>query len=93
VSKIAEQTPLRLPAGTIERIDKVRWATETRADFLRRAVENEILFRENEFTGSKWVQCMEKINGLAFNNQCAARRIEQLSIETEHLKLELERLK
>lgn len=37
-----EQMPARFPEGTLTRIDAVRGADETRTDFLRVAVENEI---------------------------------------------------
>lgn len=41
-----EQTPARLPAGTLERIDEVLENGEKRADFLRKAVERELKRRE-----------------------------------------------
>ena len=37
-----EQMPARFPEGTLTRIDAVRGPEETRTDFLRVAVENEI---------------------------------------------------
>lgn len=41
-----EQTPARLPAGTLERMDAVLEDGEKRADFLREAVERELKRRE-----------------------------------------------
>jgi hypothetical protein len=41
-----EQTPARLPEGTLARIDKVLADDEGRADFLREAVERELKRRE-----------------------------------------------
>jgi predicted DNA-binding protein len=41
-----EQTPARLPAGTLDRIDAVLEDGERRADLLREAVEREIKRRE-----------------------------------------------
>lgn len=42
-----EQTPLRLPEGTLARIDAVLVGGETRADLLRVAVEKEVAKRES----------------------------------------------
>lgn len=41
-----DEAPGRFPAGTLERIDSVRGETESQADFLRVAVERELLRRE-----------------------------------------------
>ena len=41
-----EQTPARLPAGTLDRIDSVLDEDEARADFIRAAVERELKRRE-----------------------------------------------
>uniref|UniRef100_UPI003735F807 YlcI/YnfO family protein n=1 Tax=Xanthobacter autotrophicus (strain ATCC BAA-1158 / Py2) TaxID=78245 RepID=UPI003735F807 len=40
-----EQTPARLAEGTLERMDALLWEGESRADFLRAAVEREIRAR------------------------------------------------
>ncbi len=42
-----EQTPARLRAGTLARIDAVLAEKEKRSDFIREAVEREIERREN----------------------------------------------
>ena len=42
----AEQTPARLPAGTLDRIDAVMDEDEGRAEFIRVAVEKELKRRE-----------------------------------------------
>ena len=88
MSKIAEVTPARFPAGTLARIDKVLNRGEPRADFIRKAVENEIGNRD-----PMWLECTERIDVLSFNARQSARRIEQLSIDIAHLKLEMEKLK
>jgi len=41
-----EQTPARLPAGTLARIDRVLEDGEKRADLIRRAIERELRLRE-----------------------------------------------
>lgn len=41
-----EQTPARLPAGTLARIEAVLKPKEARSDFIRRAVETELKKRE-----------------------------------------------
>ena len=41
-----DEAPGRFPAGTLDRIDKVRAEYESQADFLRVAVERELLRRE-----------------------------------------------
>ena len=41
-----EQTPARLPAGTLDRIDGVLADREKRANFIRAAVERELKRRE-----------------------------------------------
>ena len=41
-----EQTPVRLPAGKLARIDRVLKEGEKRADFLREAVTRELRRRE-----------------------------------------------
>jgi metal-responsive CopG/Arc/MetJ family transcriptional regulator len=41
-----EQTPARVPAGTLKRIDDVLREGEKRADFIRTAIEREIKRRE-----------------------------------------------
>ncbi len=43
-----EQTPARLPAGTLSRIDDVLATKEKRADLIREAVEREIKRRERQ---------------------------------------------
>lgn len=43
-----EQTPARLPAGTLDRIDAVLEESENRSDFLRMAVERELKRRERK---------------------------------------------
>lgn len=88
MSKIAEVTPARFPRGTLARIDEVLEAGEHRSDFLRKAVENEIGHRD-----PMWLECVERIDALAFNARQSARRIEQLNIEMAYLKLELEKLR
>ena len=88
MSKIAEVTPARFPAGTFTRIDKVLNKGEPRSDFIRKAVENEIGNRD-----PMWLECIGRIDVLSFNARQSARRIEQLSIEVAHLKLEMEKLK
>ena len=45
-----EQTPARLPAGTLDRIDAVLSDGEKRADFIRSAVERELKRRERKAT-------------------------------------------
>ena len=88
MSKIAEVTPARFPRGTLARIDKGLNKGEPRSDFIRKAVENEIGNRD-----PMWLECTERIDVLTFNARQFARRIEQLSIEIEHLKLDVEKLK
>lgn len=41
-----EQTPARLRAGTLTRIDKVLKGKEKRSDFIREAIEREVSRRE-----------------------------------------------
>jgi hypothetical protein len=41
-----EQTPARLPAGTLNRIDAVLGDDENRADFIRSSIERELKRRE-----------------------------------------------
>ena len=41
-----EQTPARVPAGTLKRIDDVLRDGEKRADFIRAAIERELKRRE-----------------------------------------------
>lgn len=41
-----EQTPARFPEGTLERIDRLLEDGETRADFIRDAVERELMRRQ-----------------------------------------------
>jgi metal-responsive CopG/Arc/MetJ family transcriptional regulator len=41
-----EQTPARLPAGTLDRIDAVLDDGENRSDFIRSAIERELKRRE-----------------------------------------------
>jgi hypothetical protein len=43
-----EQTPARLPAGTLARIEKVLEPTEARSDFIRQAIETELKRREKQ---------------------------------------------
>lgn len=43
-----EQTPARLPAGTLERIDATLDDGEKRSDFIRVAVEKELKRRERK---------------------------------------------
>lgn len=43
-----EQTPARLPAGTLERIDAVLDEGENRSDLIREAIEREIRRRERK---------------------------------------------
>lgn len=43
-----DQTPARLPAGTLARIDAVLDEGETRADLIRLAVERELKRRERK---------------------------------------------
>lgn len=45
-----EQTPARLPTGTLDRIDAVLESTEKRSDFIRKAVERELRRRERKAT-------------------------------------------
>ena len=47
-----EQTPARLRAGTLARIDAVLGEKEKRSDFIREAVEREIERRENKASSS-----------------------------------------
>lgn len=42
----AEQMPLRLPEGTVARIDKALADKETRTDMVRDAIERELARRE-----------------------------------------------
>ena len=42
----AEQTPARLPAGTLDRIDAVLDEDENRSSFIRAAIEKELKRRE-----------------------------------------------
>jgi len=87
MSKIAEVTPARFPAGTLARIDKVLNKGEPRSDFIRKAVENEIGNRD-----PMWLECIQRIDVLSFKARQTERRIEQLNIEIEWLKLEVARL-
>jgi len=48
-----EQLLARLPAGTRERIDAVLGSAETRADFLRAAVERELYRREKRYVSAE----------------------------------------
>jgi hypothetical protein len=41
-----DQTPARLPAGTLDRIDALLREREKRADFIRSAIERELKRRE-----------------------------------------------
>lgn len=41
-----EETPARLPAGTLKRIDAILRDGERRAEFIREAIEREIKRRE-----------------------------------------------
>ena len=41
-----DHTPARLPAGTLDRIEAVLRERETRADFIRTAIERELKRRE-----------------------------------------------
>jgi hypothetical protein len=41
-----EQTPARVPAGTLKRVDEVLREGEKRADFIRVAIERELKRRE-----------------------------------------------
>lgn len=41
-----EQTPARLPAGTLDRIDSVLIDGEKRSDLIREAIEREVRRRE-----------------------------------------------
>jgi metal-responsive CopG/Arc/MetJ family transcriptional regulator len=43
-----EQTPLRLPEGTLAKVDALLTEGEKRADFLRDAIEAEIARRERK---------------------------------------------
>lgn len=43
-----EQTPARLPAGTLARIAKVLQEGEGRSDFIRQAIESELKRRERK---------------------------------------------
>lgn len=43
-----EQIPARLPGGTLERIDRVLAEKESRAAFIREAVEQELRRRERK---------------------------------------------
>jgi len=43
-----EQTIIRLPAGTLERVDASLEAKEPRAEFFREAVERELKRRERK---------------------------------------------
>lgn len=43
-----EQTPARLPAGTLDRMDAVLEEGEKRADLIREAVERELKRRERK---------------------------------------------
>ena len=43
-----EQTPARLPAGTLDRIDAVLNEGENRAAFIRGAIERELKRRERK---------------------------------------------
>ena len=57
MSKMAETTPARFPAGTLAQIDKVLEEGEHRSDFLRKATEREIIRRrvERMIHIGKWV--------------------------------------
>ena len=56
MSKTAETTPARFPAGTLAQIDKVLEEGEHRSDFFRKATEREIIRRRVERTMNigKW---------------------------------------
>jgi metal-responsive CopG/Arc/MetJ family transcriptional regulator len=43
-----EQTPARLPGGTLDRIDAVLDDGENRAEFIRAAIERELKRRERQ---------------------------------------------
>ncbi len=43
-----EQTPARFPEGTLDRIDSVLEGDENRSDFIRAAIEKELMRRERQ---------------------------------------------
>lgn len=57
--KFTETTPARFVAGTFERIDAVLGPIEDRADFIRGAVETELVKRERK-SGGPGVRLKEK---------------------------------
>ena len=56
-----EQTPARFPEGTLARIDSVLVPKEKRSDFIREAVEKEILRRLT--LAAKQGQAMARLKG------------------------------